>query len=378
MRLLLLTHCYPSNSSDIRGSFFLELVSSLRSHGVEIQILTPSWNDENEMNYRVNSNGAQIITFPWSGRYLGEIALLNPFNWIQIVKFFFHWKKSLEVLLDKGEGWDLVIAAWGFPAGLLFNLSILSPYKKVIWWLGTDVHKFNTTLLRPVMKHVASRANENWSSAKNLGKILERVIKSDVIFAPLVASNEISKQQNASNSKFVVVSIGRLHPIKGFDVAIDAIKILLREGVDLEYRIIGDGPDRDKLIKKCCEYNKNIKFLGHLEHDAALYELLAANCLLISSRAEALPVVFFEALHAKTRVVSTDVGDVELCLNGTELGVVSANDDSVSLASAIRTFFAMKSRFSAEQAKRILKEYSVKRTVGIINERMTSAEQGRL
>ncbi len=369
MRLLLLTHCYPSNSSDIRGSFFLELISSLRSRGIEVQILTPSWSDENEVNYRVDSSGAKIITFPWTGRYLGEMAFLNPFNWIQIMNFFFRWKHALKKLLINEGGWDLVIAAWGFPAGMLFNLPILSSYKKVIWWLGTDVHKFNTFLLRPVMRYVASRANENWSSAKNLGAVLEGIIKSEVIFAPLVASNEISKQQKTGplTSKFIIVSIGRLHPVKGFDVAVDAIKILLQDGMDLEYHIIGDGPDRDKLIKKCCEYNKNIKFLGHLEHDAALYELLAANCLLISSRAEALPVVFFEALQAKTHVVSTDVGDVGRCLYGAELGVVSTDVDSISLAAAIRNFFDMEGHFNVEQAKQLLKEYSVNRTVEIIN-----------
>ena len=44
-----------------------------------------------------------------------------------------------------------------------------------------------------------------------------------------------------------ILTVGRLHWVKGIDYAIDAIKILNNHGIELEYRIIGDGDYYDSI-----------------------------------------------------------------------------------------------------------------------------------
>ena len=47
-----------------------------------------------------------------------------------------------------------------------------------------------------------------------------------------------------------ILSVGRLHPQKGFDLAIDACDILIQKGYDIKWYIIGDGNEKKYLTNK--------------------------------------------------------------------------------------------------------------------------------
>ncbi len=58
----------------------------------------------------------------------------------------------------------------------------------------------------------------------------------------------LSKSGNADDmAENSILSIGRLHPQKGFDMAIEACEILVKKGVDLRWYVIGEGNERQKL-----------------------------------------------------------------------------------------------------------------------------------
>lgn len=67
-----------------------------------------------------------------------------------------------------------------------------------------------------------------------------------------------------SDTRFKLVSVGRITEQKGFDIAIDAAKILKDKGLIFCWYIIGDGPLKKKLeneVKKQ-KITNQIKFIG--------------------------------------------------------------------------------------------------------------------
>lgn len=100
-----------------------------------------------------------------------------------------------------------------------------------------------------------------------------------------------------------VLAVGRLVPVKGFDVLIAACK-----SVDADLAIAGEGFEQERLAAAIAEagLQHRITLLGHRDDVAAL--LAAADLFVISSRYEGCPYTLIEALHAEVPVVSTAVG----------------------------------------------------------------------
>lgn len=58
-----------------------------------------------------------------------------------------------------------------------------------------------------------------------------------------------------------VLSVGRLNYQKGFDIAIDACKILVEKGYDIRWYILGDGEEKENLKKKIRANGLDEKFI---------------------------------------------------------------------------------------------------------------------
>ncbi|MEI6645090.1 MAG: glycosyltransferase [bacterium] len=108
----------------------------------------------------------------------------------------------------------------------------------------------------------------------------------------------------ATGRPYSVLAIGRLAPVKGFDLLIRAWPLVQ----EARLRIAGDGPERRHLLS-LIEANRlgdRIELLGHRDD---IRDLLATSDLMvISSLREGMPLVLAEALHAHCPVVSTAVG----------------------------------------------------------------------
>ena len=72
-------------------------------------------------------------------------------------------------------------------------------------------------------------------------KIMYNIVSVDLINQMAQAAMEISKDEN------YLLSIGRLDTQKGFDIAIQAVKLLVERGVAVKWYIIGEGPERKNL-----------------------------------------------------------------------------------------------------------------------------------
>jgi glycosyltransferase involved in cell wall biosynthesis len=139
-----------------------------------------------------------------------------------------------------------------------------------------------------------------------------------------------------------VITIGELTPNKGIRYAIEAIALLKKLNVDVEYFIIGDGEEREFLQNYVRDRNVSdrIHFLGFVP-EAAKY-LRAFDAFVLPSIKEGAPYVLLEARAAGLAIVATDAVDSVAATN--TFLVPRAN--SQLLAEAIQQI--VKSRISHE------------------------------
>ena len=103
-----------------------------------------------------------------------------------------------------------------------------------------------------------------------------------------------------------IVSIGRLVELKGFDLAIEAAKILKDRGVKFQWSIIGEGPERDRLQALITQYElDDYVYLPGLKENPYPY-IRQASLLVQPSRYEGKSIVIDEAKILAKPILLTD------------------------------------------------------------------------
>jgi glycosyltransferase involved in cell wall biosynthesis len=125
--------------------------------------------------------------------------------------------------------------------------------------------------------------------------------------------------------------IGRFHPQKGFDTLLQA----LAELPDVRLRLVGDGPERARLIRlsKSLKVDDRVEFGNWVEGPAAAFVGIDLFCL--PSRFEGLPLALLEAMRAGIPIVATDVGSVSDAIEHGQTGLLIPADDPSALAASV-------------------------------------------
>lgn len=128
----------------------------------------------------------------------------------------------------------------------------------------------------------------------------------------------------------LLVSVARLTPVKGVDVAIKALHTI----PDAHLIVIGDGPERPALAAAAPK--GRVTFTGQLSHEDVLRYLRAADIYVLSSRTEGLSHTLLEALAVGTPSVASRVGgNPEVVTDGID-GLLVPPDNPAALADAVR------------------------------------------
>jgi len=135
-----------------------------------------------------------------------------------------------------------------------------------------------------------------------------------------------------------VGAVGRLTQQKGFDVLIDAVRLLTGEGRDVEVVVAGEGPDRDALVERA--RGLPVAFRGFVDDISAFLEDLDVFCM--PSRWEGLPFALLEAMMAGLPCVATSVGDIAAAMG--PAGIVVPPENATALADALRTLVSSPAR----------------------------------
>lgn len=132
----------------------------------------------------------------------------------------------------------------------------------------------------------------------------------------------------------VIGAVGRLFAIKNHAMLVRAVHALTSEGLDVELRLAGDGPERDALVELVRGLGARVVFVGALP-DVAHF-LRELDVFVLSSDDEASPNALLEAMATGLPCVSSDVGGAREVLDGGRVGLLVPPRDVAALAAAIR------------------------------------------
>jgi glycosyltransferase involved in cell wall biosynthesis len=150
--------------------------------------------------------------------------------------------------------------------------------------------------------------------------------------SPSFDRDEARRLLNLPLAGVVVGWVGRLIPIKGCDVFLEAARAL--ENLPLTISIIGDGSERPRLeeFARTHGLEHRVRFHG-IVADAARY-MKAYDVFVLSSRSEGTPVTLLEAISAAVPVVVTRVGGVPDVVTSAE-GILVSSEAPPELARGI-------------------------------------------
>lgn len=130
---------------------------------------------------------------------------------------------------------------------------------------------------------------------------------------------EARKEFGLSADSFVVIGVGRLNPIKKYDLLIDSFAEVKERKPKAVLLFAGDGVEKKKLQHKAKErgISESVKFLGNIPDVTKLY--CAADVLAVTSDTESSSLVAIEAQVCGTRcVLSAGVPKESILLNRTQ------------------------------------------------------------
>ena len=116
-----------------------------------------------------------------------------------------------------------------------------------------------------------------------------------------------------------LVIIGRLDPIKGHLLLLEAAAYLFQKNIRFKLCVIGDGPLRPAIEKNIDEnkLEKHVELLGWRGNEEVKQQILRSQAVICSSFNEGLPVVLIESLALRRPVVAPWISGIpELVKNG--------------------------------------------------------------
>ena len=171
-------------------------------------------------------------------------------------------------------------------------------------------------------------------------KLLERIphIRNKIaIFPNVIDTNYILQMSKKPQTEIpdgetnVMVSVGRLEWQKGFDIAVEAARILKQNNVTFSWYIIGEGSYKEQLSHKITEYNlQNNVFLLGLKDNPYPY-MRRADYYIQTSRHEGYGIAICEARVLQKQIISTDIPCVrEQCTKEDCIVFCKLNADSIA------------------------------------------------
>ena len=165
--------------------------------------------------------------------------------------------------------------------------------------------------------------------------------------------------------------VGRIEPLKGIDILIDALAILRQQGMEMCLSIIGGDPNggeggtnvemaRLQAIREKAGMQDFVAFLGKRNQDTLPYYYSAAEAVVVPSHYESFGMVALEAMACGTPVVASQVGGLAFLVQDNITGFTVPVDEPAALAEKLEILMTdhdLRQRMGA-QAAEFAKEYA--------------------
>lgn len=149
--------------------------------------------------------------------------------------------------------------------------------------------------------------------------------------------DSLRKKLGLNQDDIVLITIGKLNPPKGHRYLFEALPSVIRQSPSTKLLVVGDGPDRNKLLKlrDNLKLERCISFLGVKNN---IQELLSiSNVFVFPSLSEGFPLSLIEAMSMKIPCIAFNTGPMPEAIENGKTGILVEPKNSQALADAIIT-----------------------------------------
>lgn len=174
----------------------------------------------------------------------------------------------------------------------------------------------------------------------------------------------VRSEWSALQNEKLIGRVGRLEPVKGYPIFLEAAALLAKERKDVRFVIVGDGSNNYRkwlqLLSRELGLTQRLKWAGSREDMPAVYNALDIVCS--SSYSEGFGLTVAEAMACGVPCVVTDVGDSAKIVG--DEGIVVPPGDSKMLADRLRTMLLKLHYIKPYQIRdRIVKHFTIENMV---------------
>jgi len=178
-----------------------------------------------------------------------------------------------------------------------------------------------------------------------------------------------------------ILSVGRLHPDKGFAHLIEACRLLRDRGLAFNCTVVGDGHLREELARRAaeCGLAETITFAGALTQAEVRELLRRAKVFTLPSISEGIGVATMEALACEMPAVVTRVMGVPELVEDGVCGFLVPPGDAATLADRIERLLRdpeLRQRLGAAGRRKVLRDFNLHTEVAKLKNLWLSQDQG--
>ena len=376
MKILVISHMYPSTFNEVAGIFVHQQVKELQRQGCEIRVIsvmpwTPfpvkhfskKWRRYYEVPSKMIWEGVAVY-YP---RYL---EFPRSLFFASSGKRMYFGIRKLTDELYKDFKFDIIHAHVALPDGfaaMMLNRRYNKPL--VVTIHGQDLY---VTLYRNIgCKKALAKVFEQADRVVTVSTKLNEIAKANIGFPEklVVISNGVNTDTVTSEKTIlasrysgykIMLSVSYLIARKELDMNIRAISQLVKKYPNLKYVVIGAGPEMSSLkrLVRALNLDEQVEFLGQLPHEKAMEYMAVADIFSLPSWNEAFGVVYIEAmLQGKPIIACEGEGIVDVIKNN-KTGLLVKPKNVQSLTNAIDFLLEnpQKAREIGERARKLVLE----------------------
>lgn len=358
MKVLTISHLYPSSTNPVLGNYVADQVRALRSLGCDNRVVAPvPW-------------VPQVVRMI-SGRYraLRQVPLYAVRDGMDVFypRYFVLPRNLLFAHSPRWVRWsvepvlrelvakdrpDLIHAHFAVPAAA----AVLPVARHLGIPLVVTIH--GNDLLEEVAMHPGYRRHVHQVFQESEAVIfvssqLERMAfhlypvvtgRSHVISNGFRDDLVAASRDEALYADLTICCVGHLVNTKGQDDLIRALPQVIKAFPTLKVRIVGDGPERERLQARVAQLGLigAVQFTGRLEHPEAIREMARCHLFVLPSWREGFGIVYLEAMALGKPVIACEGQGIADVLQPGMNGLLVPGCNSEALAAVIIKLLAKK------------------------------------
>jgi L-malate glycosyltransferase len=345
MNILILCHEYPPIGGG-GGIGAMQYAEAWAGKGHNVTVLT-GWLKGLSFQERVNTVEVVRIFTPGS-------KLRSTVSFTAMAFFLLFGLAYVLLHIGKLKRYQIINTHFSIPGGILgVIVSKILGIPNLLTIIGGDIYdpSKNSSPHKHLITRVINRfvigssncvvaiSNDTKKRAEKYYGIRKEIQVINYGFIPVEINKKTPLNNKQKSDNFILISVGRLIPRKGFEYLIHSLELLPS---DIHLILVGDGPCEPELkhLAKLCNVENRISFVGYKPRLEIFNYLDKADCYVLPSLHEGLGIVVQEAMYMGLPVVCTNNGGQTDLIREPRNGILVEPGNAKMLADAIYKYYS--------------------------------------